>query len=171
MAEYWLFWILYDKWRIFCMLLNFKISFTQDIINASVMFYNFVHESEYCNSDPNLWVDGLYNVPLAVVTRHTNYTSNICDHSASCFYSSVWDTPRQYCNCLQKSFQHKSEIYSLSTKTGLRISQPKTKWRKIFEILIHTCHKLLTWLLTWWKSNEDPFTASMILFPLHNSKF
>ena len=42
------------------MFLNVKISFTEDIINASVMFYNFVHERQYCNSDPILWVDGLY---------------------------------------------------------------------------------------------------------------
>ena len=36
------------------MLLNVKISFTVDIINTSVMFYNFVHEREYCNFDPIL---------------------------------------------------------------------------------------------------------------------
>jgi hypothetical protein len=52
-----------------CMLFNVKISFTENIINASVMFYNFVQEREYCNSDPNL--------PLGVVTCHTNYASNI----------------------------------------------------------------------------------------------
>ena len=90
--------ILYDKWRIFCMLSNVKISFTEDIINASVMFYHFVHERQYHNSDNYLWVDGLYIIPLGVVTCHTNYASNICDHSVSYFYSSVPDTPRQYCN-------------------------------------------------------------------------
>jgi hypothetical protein len=36
------------------MLFNVKITFTEDIINESVMFYNFVHETEYCNSDPIL---------------------------------------------------------------------------------------------------------------------
>lgn len=50
--------ILNDKWRIFCMLLNFKISFTEHIIKACVMLYNFVHKTEYCNSDPILseWI-------------------------------------------------------------------------------------------------------------------
>ena len=97
MAEYWIFWIHYDKWRNFCILLNVKMSFRGDIVNASVMFYNFVHERGYCNSDPNIWVDGLYIIPLWVVTCNTNYASNICDHSASYFYTSVWDTPWQYC--------------------------------------------------------------------------
>jgi len=75
------------------MLLNVKISFTRDIINASIMFYHFEHETEYCNSDPILRVDGLYIIPLRVVTSHTNYASSICDHSASNFYSSVRETP------------------------------------------------------------------------------
>ena len=46
--------ILYGKWRIFCKLLNVYISFTEDIINASIMFYHFQHEREFCNSDPVL---------------------------------------------------------------------------------------------------------------------
>ena len=33
------------------MLLNVKISFTEHIIKACVMLYNFVHKAEYCNSD------------------------------------------------------------------------------------------------------------------------
>ena len=67
--------ILYDKWRIFCKLLIVYISFTEDIINASVMFYHFEHERVHCNSDPALWVDGLHIIPLRVVTCHTNYAS------------------------------------------------------------------------------------------------
>src|SRR5215469_1514630 len=78
------------------MFLNVKMSFTEDIINASEMFYNFVHEREYCNSDPVLLVDDLYIKPLRVDTCHTNYASNIFDNAASYFYSSVQDTPRQY---------------------------------------------------------------------------
>ena len=90
--------ILYDKWRIFCKLLNVYISFTGDIINPSVMFYHFEHERVHSNSDPTLWVDGLYIIPLGVVTCHTNCASNICDHSARYFYSGVQDTSWHYCN-------------------------------------------------------------------------
>ena len=59
------------------MLLNVKISFTEHIIKACVMLYNFVHKREYCNSDPILLVNGLYIIPLGVVTWHTNYVRNI----------------------------------------------------------------------------------------------
>lgn len=81
----------YHKWRIFYTLLNAKISFTEDIINATVMFYHFQHEEEYCNSDPILWVEGIYIIPLGVVTCHTNSASNICDHSAS-YFTAVFET-------------------------------------------------------------------------------
>ena len=79
------------------MFLNVQISFTEDIINASVMIYNFVHEREYGNSDPILLVDDPYIKPLGVETCHTNYASNIFYNDASYFYSSVRETPRQYC--------------------------------------------------------------------------
>ena len=45
-----------------------------------------------------LWVDGLYIIPLGIVTCHTKCASNICDHSASYFYSGVRDTSWQYLN-------------------------------------------------------------------------
>jgi len=58
-------------------------------------------------------VDGLYIIPLWVVTCHANYASNICDLSASYFYSGVRDTPRQYRNI--SVFNHKSSPRSLFT--------------------------------------------------------
>jgi hypothetical protein len=96
------------------MLLNVKITFTEDIINAIVMFYNSVHERQYCNSDPILWLDGLYIILHGVVSCHTNYASNICDHSGSYFCSSVWDTPWQYCKIW--AFNHNPHpVYDVSS--------------------------------------------------------
>jgi len=39
-----------------------------------------------------------YNIPVAVGTCHRKSASNICDHSASYFCSSVRKAPRQYRN-------------------------------------------------------------------------
>ena len=103
----------YDKWRIFCVLLYVKISFREHIIKASVLFSNFVHERQYCSLDSILWVDGLHITPPGVVTCHKNYASNICNESASYFYSSVSDTPWQYCNIW--AFNHNPyHIYDVS---------------------------------------------------------
>ena len=89
----------YDKWRIFCKPLNVYIRFSEDIMNASVMFHHFLHEIEYCDSDP-------YIIPFGVVTFHSNYASNICHHSSSYFYSGVLDTPRQYHNIRDVIISH-----------------------------------------------------------------
>ena len=106
--------ILYHKWRIFCKLLDVWINFTEDIINTNVMFYHFQHEGEYCNSDHILWVDGLYIIPLGVVTCHKNYASNICDRSANYFYSGLRDTPWQYLNIWHVIISH-SHIHLCNT--------------------------------------------------------
>jgi len=70
--------ILYDKWRIFCKALNVYTRFSEDIMNAMVMCHHFLHEIEYCNSEP-------YIIPLGVVTFHWNYASKICHHSFKLF--------------------------------------------------------------------------------------
>ena len=78
------------------------------------MFHHFQHEREYCNSGPVLWVDGPYIIPLGVVTFHSNCASNICDHSASYFYSGVGDTRRQYRNIWDMIISH-SHMHLSST--------------------------------------------------------
>ena len=117
--------ILNDKWRFLCIFLNVKISFTEDIIKECVMLYNFVHEREYCNSDPILWVDGLYIIPLGVMTWHTNYESNICDHYESYFDSSIQNTPQQYCKIW--AFNHNLHpVYNVSFIMVKKKKSPKS---------------------------------------------
>ena len=52
-------------------------------------------------------------ITLGVVTCHTYYASNICDHSASYFYSSVQDTPQQYCK-IWAFYHNPHPVYDVS---------------------------------------------------------
>ena len=148
--------ILYHKWRIFCKLLDVWINFTEDIINTSVMFYHFQHEGEYCNSDHILWVDGLYIIPLGVVTCHKNYASNICDRSANYFYSGLRDTPWQYLNIwhviISHSHMHLCNTYLQCFQLLFQLSLLLPVKSQLLPMLLYfAIHLFLQALLQWWE--------------------
>jgi len=50
-----------------------------------VLLCHVVVSVRYELNKMQIYVDGIYIIPLGVVTCHTNYANNICDHSASYF--------------------------------------------------------------------------------------
>ena len=121
------------------------------IINASVMFPHFQHEREFCNSDPVLWVDGLYIILLGVVTCHTNCASNICDHSASYFYSGVRDTPWQYLNIwdviISHSHMHLYNTHLQCFQLLFQLSLLLPVETQLLPMLLHSIHYVIHFFL------------------------